>query len=952
MTSGDPPSGVVDSPERPYVGMRAFQKNEQAIFFGRKRDASLLRDKVFSARLTVVYGPSGVGKSSILHTLLIPYLEEEDARVIYFDNWIGADPLKTLKAELLVEAEKLKIPDPGAGAPNLSDLILLLKSADARTFVLILDQFEEFFTHGNNPDILRKELGALVRASELDVRVLLSLREEHLAALEPFRMEILTLFQSTYRLEPLRDEGVQQAIEGPAKLFGVEFQPGLVTDLINDLRHEDNVTRWDPVTGMAVDLPMLQLICSELWKEMIRSGQKTITKSLYRNRGGQAGILKDYLRQVMPNSWKEKIITAKLMRYLAPSDGHKIPYSAETLVELEDLDRNQVERELVRLSAPEVRVLRDRSSEDNVFFELYHDRFISFICPWRDQVLQEDKRRRLLAFGSKIFFSILLLTGIFIFGFSEIRLREYNKYTDEQMKKLNPPMVDSDKKEIFEKVADYLLNRKEDTIDYVGVYLGRTEDSFDKLKHLFLQYAPLMPPDYGIEHKELEAWQKQRKEKLLTLRYSPARKLDEKSFRETWNNLSLELTKSLGILVPIILNYEKGLDQEFGEKTVSLVGEGIETLNIEIPIYEEQAVIEPDDLSETGRKFRERFEKDWTQIDRWLIVPRWSIPAWKSLNANPIGGSNITAFRLAEALKKHPDRLLTVEAVDTMLDKVTENSPLTVAEAKAVRQGKIRQDLQEIVKQGISLTKLPLILEALALYPEKSSSEIASKVITDLNSPQMITSYRLSGPHPKQQVETKGSDLEQEKCKKFPWYYKKSDNELQIRNLEKLQFITADKVNKELSNLKPAVRSWLEKNYSLTDLKLLLRAVVNPAEDVLVSNKEEPMENAEGRTNQPSPENSINQPAWLLASLVFWSQTGDRNSFPALAEDLRRTQDARLIRKQTITDNPQSEQIIKAGIKALHHGCISEAEAAFGQALKADKEAAVSNFLASYSGEI
>ena len=164
------PNAVVGIPIAPYVGMRAFTRNEEAIFFGRKRDASLLRDKVFSARLTIVYGPSGVGKSSILHTLLIPYLEKEVARVIYFDNWTGDDPLLTLKAELIGEAEKLQIPEPGAGAPDLSDLVLLLKSADNRTVVVILDQFEEFFTHGNNPDTLRKELGALIRASELDVR--------------------------------------------------------------------------------------------------------------------------------------------------------------------------------------------------------------------------------------------------------------------------------------------------------------------------------------------------------------------------------------------------------------------------------------------------------------------------------------------------------------------------------------------------------------------------------------------------------------------------------------------------------------------------------------------------------------------------------------------------------------------------------------------------------------
>ena len=291
--------------------------------------------------------------------------------------------------------------------------------------------------------------------------------------MEPFRAEILTLFQSTYRLEPLNDEGVQEAVEGPAKLFGVDFQPGLVPELINDFHHRDNVTRWDPTTGMAVDLPMLQLICSELWKEMTRQGRKTITRDLYRNLGGQAGILQAYLRQVMPNSWRRKVLTAQLMRYLAPSDGHKTSYSAENLSELEELDRERVEQELERLSDSEVRVLRNRSYAGNTFYELYHDRFISFIGPSRDKILQDDKKRRGFILVSKIFFSILVLMGIFLLVSSEVRLRDFKKYTDAKMAKLNPSMAESEKTEIFEDVANYLINKKEDPLDYVAIYLGR-----------------------------------------------------------------------------------------------------------------------------------------------------------------------------------------------------------------------------------------------------------------------------------------------------------------------------------------------------------------------------------------------------------------------------------------------------------------------------------------------
>ena len=60
-----------------------------------------------------------------------------------------------------------------------------------------------------------------------------------------------------------------------------------------------------------------------------------------------------------------------------------------------------------------------------------------------------------------------------------------------------------------------------------------------------------MPKDYGIERKELESWQKQRRDGLPTLKYSSSRKLDEKSFWDTWKNLSVDLTKTLRILTPV-----------------------------------------------------------------------------------------------------------------------------------------------------------------------------------------------------------------------------------------------------------------------------------------------------------------------------------------------------------------------------------------------------------------
>jgi ATP/maltotriose-dependent transcriptional regulator MalT len=60
--------------------------------FGRERDAQLLINKLFSHPLTLLYAPSGVGKTSLLRALVIPELRAEEAQVVYFDKWNTADP--------------------------------------------------------------------------------------------------------------------------------------------------------------------------------------------------------------------------------------------------------------------------------------------------------------------------------------------------------------------------------------------------------------------------------------------------------------------------------------------------------------------------------------------------------------------------------------------------------------------------------------------------------------------------------------------------------------------------------------------------------------------------------------------------------------------------------------------------------------------------------------------
>jgi len=65
----------------PYKGLRAFGEADARDFFGRRAVIDDLADMVGWSRVTMVIGPSGSGKSSLVSAGLLPVLRERSARV-------------------------------------------------------------------------------------------------------------------------------------------------------------------------------------------------------------------------------------------------------------------------------------------------------------------------------------------------------------------------------------------------------------------------------------------------------------------------------------------------------------------------------------------------------------------------------------------------------------------------------------------------------------------------------------------------------------------------------------------------------------------------------------------------------------------------------------------------------------------------------------------------------
>ncbi len=89
-------STLAGVPASPYKGLTPFGDSEldALLFFGRERDGEIVAANVIAARLTVLYGPSGVGKSSLLRAGVARALRElpEEPLVVVFSSW-GEDPL-------------------------------------------------------------------------------------------------------------------------------------------------------------------------------------------------------------------------------------------------------------------------------------------------------------------------------------------------------------------------------------------------------------------------------------------------------------------------------------------------------------------------------------------------------------------------------------------------------------------------------------------------------------------------------------------------------------------------------------------------------------------------------------------------------------------------------------------------------------------------------------------
>ena len=313
----------------PWLGLASFTEESRAYFFGRDEEVAELARRVQRKLLTVLFGQSGLGKTSILRAGLVPRLRGQGYCPIYVRIDYGKDspePSEQIKEAISRTARRSgEWTQVGVAIKGESlweflhhrDDVLRDESGATLIPLLIFDQFEEIFTLAQSDEFGRaraarfiEELADLVenRAPKSleakldedesgaerfdfargDYRVLIALREDYLAPLEGLKKAMPSISQNRLRLAPMTGDQALAAVMQPGK--------GLVTEEVAAA-----IVRF--VAGGAelahaeVEPSLLSLICRELNDTRLAQGRDEISLDLLA--GSHASILSNFYQRAL-----------------------------------------------------------------------------------------------------------------------------------------------------------------------------------------------------------------------------------------------------------------------------------------------------------------------------------------------------------------------------------------------------------------------------------------------------------------------------------------------------------------------------------------------------------------------------------------------------------------------------------------------------------------------------
>jgi hypothetical protein len=401
--------------DSPFVGPTPFEESDRDRFYGRQREIEELLSLIIAHRCVLVYAQSGTGKTSIVNAGVIPLLKRRSFNVLPPARVEGLIPTQIEAAEIqnIFAYHVLRSWTESCETLVASDLVAFLKAAvpgvaaddeAPPTTVLVLDQFEEFFTCNAQRWIERvpffRQLGEALKDIR-SLKIVFVMREEFLAQIEPFAELLPQKLRNRMHLERLRERPALAAIAHPLRMRNLEFEPGAAEELVSDLckiRVVD-ADKVCEVPGEFVEPVHLQVVCQSIWRNLpedwknpfVSGAEKSpqITRAQVETFGDVNDALASYYeRAVQSASNNAGIHEGSLRRWIAES--LITPAGTRGMVLSSSADLSGIAKEALRV-LDEAHVIHTADRAGTAWYELTHDRFI--------EAIQKSNRQWSKSFG-------------------------------------------------------------------------------------------------------------------------------------------------------------------------------------------------------------------------------------------------------------------------------------------------------------------------------------------------------------------------------------------------------------------------------------------------------------------------------------------------------------------------------------------------------------------------
>ncbi|HYE55711.1 MAG TPA: FHA domain-containing protein [Chitinophagaceae bacterium] len=431
---------------RRYPGLGPFKKEEQMLFFGRNLEIQELLYSIKVHNVFVLFGMSGLGKSSLVNAGLLPALEEEDLQAVEIkfqqqkedrERAGTAQPSNTLVRSALQELETFINTDKLAQAPatDKDHLWLYLHCWKDRsaTPLLVFDQFEQFFNYpeplrqaligqladvirGRLPENLRQGMSGISGKESLTpemlswmnvpkAKFLFVIRSDKLNLMDDLTKTIPDILSNRYQLKPLTRAQAREAIVNPAQIWKSDEWPFESDPFEYNKAAVDMIIDTLSDKSSEIDTSQLQVICHAI-ENKIAAQQQAGKKDIIVNAsdfGEKAGLQK--MQKEFYNGQMNKLMqkfpaafpTIQLLleeQFLYKNTGIRLSVLEDEAIDFlktEGKENAEDEAREIIGEMVKLRLIRDEVNTKGRFYEVSHDTLVAPILQSREERKRNDR---------------------------------------------------------------------------------------------------------------------------------------------------------------------------------------------------------------------------------------------------------------------------------------------------------------------------------------------------------------------------------------------------------------------------------------------------------------------------------------------------------------------------------------------------------------------------------